>query len=435
MIFGQSSCLINNKVYLYGGNISEESDSTPNIKSNECLTYDTITKQLHTIQYNESSLIPPATYFHSCVSYQDRYMIIYGGKIVENNSCNELICMFDTVTNEWNVVQCSEVQSISGRYGHCAVVIGNEMIVFGGTTEHVVVCNDLLAFHLVTHTWRVINLFGEVPIGRFHHTVNVLASHLIVFGGMNIKNEVLSDLYCINAETGGCHSIQTESIINPIYGHVSFLEDSVLHIIGGSSNGSELHRDYALSIQIDDRRASVQHRPQLERCEIEYYSKFSTLCILNDGSVLLYGGIPHQYHFSISDIPDDIAFIILSYLDRATLCDVACVSKSLQFSKLSNDNSIWEPIFKDVINSPCYDSTLVNKLQYSLKSDTSNIAYKQAVIELELHNMYSRHRYIGEDKIRDFVSNVSGSKRIQNLYEIPDMFKVVCVGPGLAGKV
>jgi N-acetylneuraminic acid mutarotase len=430
-IHGHSSCLINESIYIYGGLITDDNDPTDEKESKQCLVYNTITKQWKQVV---TSFV--ATHFHSAVGYNNRYMIVFGGKHKSHGFFNTT-SVFDTQTEEWNIVnyEGNTVDVPQARYCHKCVVIGDEMFVFGGFDKDGFDCNDMYAFHLIENKWRRINLHGQVPSERHHFTLDRIpnsSNELILFGGYNSTVRCMNDLYSINVETGICNKIDTSNfVVNGRYGHVSYFDELYrLHIIGGCSiDGTDLYTDTIFTIQQNTLVISdviEDHFDGFYSSTYLLFPRFCTLDIIYDGSLMLYGGFNSNAvakpKTTIIDAPDDICNLVLSYLDRVSLCQVAQVSKTLRLAVLSSDNRFWEPIFQKVTSNPYYAKHLDNE-------NNAQSLYKQSIIEL---SKYSLHRYIGKENLQNMFATISESQ-LKNL--IPAKLKIVVVGAGAVGKV
>jgi hypothetical protein len=425
---GHSSCLINDKIYIYGGLITDNNDPTDETDSNQCLVYNTITKE-----WNQLTAPFIGSHFHSAVSYQNRYMIVFGGKHQSHGFFNTT-SIFDTETEKWNIVKynnCNKVEIPQARYCHKCVIVGDDMFMFGGFDNNGFDCNDLFALHLIEHRWRKIQLKGDIPSERHHFSVNRFndkSNELVLFGGCNSKIRCMNDLYSINVETGECIKLDTSSIaVSGRYGHVSYMDElSRLHVIGGSSiDGKDLYTETIFTIQ--QNIVSNIAENDFNGFYNLIYPRYCALSVVNDGSLMLYGGFNANAEVipivSMTDVPDDVCNIVLSYLDRFSLCQMSHVSKTLRLSVLSNDDTLWEPIYSELISYPYYAyyrDTITTKDQLS---------YKQLVTML---SMKVTQRYIGREQLAETFSSISKSK-IKSL--IPHSLKIVVVGDGAVGKV
>jgi N-acetylneuraminic acid mutarotase len=415
---GHSSCFINNHLYIFGGLVTDSNDPTIETDSNECLIYNTTTHQWNKLLSKYHS------HFHSAVNYQNRYMIVFGGRHNVNGFFNTTV-VFDTLTEEWNIMN-SIGEVPCARYGHKCIVLNDEMYLFGGIDNMGFDCNDLYALNLVNKKWKKIELIGNVPSGRYHFIMELIESKLIVFGGTSSKHKYLNDLYSINVDTRECKKIEVD--INGRYGHVSYIDEcNRLHIIGGSSNGTDLYNEVVLMIQDDSVTSLAESSFYFMNTSYPIFPRFCSLNVLDDGSLMLYGGFNANSlianTISIYEIPDDICYIILSYLDRTSLCNISQVSKILRLSTLSSDNTLWEPIYNGITNSAFYKATENNNIVVPI------VSYKQALMSKSQSQL--KHRYIGKEKLQKMFNSWDKSQ----LHSLtPSCIKVVTVGEH-SGKV
>lgn len=121
--------------------------------------------------------LPPPRSSHSCVIYNDQ-MIIFGG-FGENIRYNDMYSL-NLVTNQWK-----KINSTGGcptiRAGHTAVTYGFEMFFFGGY-DGTKCCNDFWCFNLHTYHWKKIPL-KVAPVPRCYHSAVVINNEMLLFGG------------------------------------------------------------------------------------------------------------------------------------------------------------------------------------------------------------------------------------------------------------
>eukprot|EP00667_Euglena_gracilis_P032884 EG_transcript_51856 len=88
------------------------------------------------------------------------------------------------------------------RYHHTAVLHGEELWVFGGTTsmKEMRLLNDLWVFSLSTRQWRPVQVAAPIlPSPRFGHTAVVHGGKMNVFGGHDGMRS-LNDMFELDLE-------------------------------------------------------------------------------------------------------------------------------------------------------------------------------------------------------------------------------------------
>src|SRR3989338_1780473 len=89
-------------------------------------------------------------------------------------------------------------------------------------------------------TWQKVIIKGLEPVKRIHHSANVLANKMILFGGIITEQDKQHDLMLLDLEDlrwdNQVLSSDTKSPPN-LMGHTSVLsDDSKMWVVGGKSN-------------------------------------------------------------------------------------------------------------------------------------------------------------------------------------------------------
>lgn len=120
---------------------------------------------------------------HTSVQYDDSIVVFGGQGVTGAGTTTRLaaLCIF-SVQDDASltlVYQDNEPESESApsaRMQHSAVVVGGEMVVFGGRAGPTRPFNDVFAFNLSTRTWSRVEAAGEPPSPRYKHSSCVGAS-------------------------------------------------------------------------------------------------------------------------------------------------------------------------------------------------------------------------------------------------------------------
>lgn len=162
-----------------------------------------------TWQQSNSSRNPPPRNSHSAVGYGgDLY--VFGGfyhnmSLGPSVQCDEQyaactyyndLWFYSSRFDKWTQLVPSGA-SPSGRWGHSANVIGENMYVFGGTTGPSVAVNDMWAYSFVYQIWQQLNPAGAVPSPRYYHSAVNLGG-ITIYGGQTASQAPLSDVYVYN---------------------------------------------------------------------------------------------------------------------------------------------------------------------------------------------------------------------------------------------
>ncbi|GMS81058.1 hypothetical protein PENTCL1PPCAC_3233, partial [Pristionchus entomophagus] len=152
--------------------------------------------------------VPPARDGHSAVVHEGQ-MIVFGGFEEHDQRFSQETFVYDFDSATWSEMSTTGDRP-AWRDFHTAVVIGNEMFVFGGRCDimgqfHSTkdVYDPLMrALNLTTKKWRVVDTKGEIPSGRRSHSAFHHDGKMYVFGGFNgALNEHYNDLYEFDPKT------------------------------------------------------------------------------------------------------------------------------------------------------------------------------------------------------------------------------------------
>lgn len=87
------------------------------------------------------------------------------------------------------------------RGGHSATIVGNLMIVFGGTyrgDDKFVYCSDVWVLDLDSNQWHCPKIGGKAPAERYGHAATVIGTDVYIFGGKGGKGMLYNDLWCLD---------------------------------------------------------------------------------------------------------------------------------------------------------------------------------------------------------------------------------------------
>ena len=142
----------------------------------------------------DNNLCPPALDSHTACLYEDgtaAWMIVFGGFAVGERSSN--VYTFNLSSEKWKQAQTSK--GPQGRSNHSAVIFGDHMYVFGGTSDEGEKLSDLWMLDLRTYHWTEIQALGDVPSGRSGHSAALFKDVMIIFGGMKDITKETNDMY------------------------------------------------------------------------------------------------------------------------------------------------------------------------------------------------------------------------------------------------
>jgi hypothetical protein len=167
--------------------------------------------------------------------------IYWFGKSQNSIKTNELM-QFSTITNR--VVETEAMNTPPYSVYHTAVTIGSSMIVYGGRQLRDQIVKTLYILDLNTMTWASPPVEGNIPTPRSQHTAVVRYDQMVVFGGLSQDGTVLGDLWAYSLRINRWTPITSypdEDNGYPAarYGHTAVHDESQMIVFGGKVDGLE----------------------------------------------------------------------------------------------------------------------------------------------------------------------------------------------------
>ncbi|KAL9651198.1 hypothetical protein ABK040_008269 [Willaertia magna] len=193
---------------------------------------------------------PSPRFGHSATLLEPSYMIVFGGKGGDNLYFNDLY-LFNTESLEWSQVEIENAPM--PRAYHTMTQCKDNLILFGGLNEKGSL-NDLHILNIERSTWLEINIFGDIPTGRFNHFCGYCEekNSLIYFAGSDGK-ESLFDIYSLEIN-------EEEKIENPKE------EKKVIQVIEEKLEAQEIP-------ELDNQALEIPKEYDLEPIDIEEKDK------------------------------------------------------------------------------------------------------------------------------------------------------------------
>jgi N-acetylneuraminic acid mutarotase len=143
--------------------------------------------------------VPGALSNHSGIVHGDKMYLFGGSK--DSGDSNDVMYTLDLQKYRWEVVeQAGEVPST--RDEHSTSLYENTMIVFGGfeAGERV---NTIFRFHFAAKKWEQVKAKpgSPLPEPRAGHSSVIYKDTLVIFGGKNVENEKLNDVWAFSFTT------------------------------------------------------------------------------------------------------------------------------------------------------------------------------------------------------------------------------------------
>nr|XP_020488817.1 ras guanine nucleotide exchange factor F-like [Labrus bergylta] len=180
---------------------------------------------------------------HSMVAHEG-FLYVFGGML--DSAYTKWRCsfwVFDTAKQKWVPFQgkTSSPQMPSNRKGHSAVVLGSDMLVYGGFVDMKGSSQDFWSLDFDTTAWSLLNGSKQASIGpgpRHSHSAMANQSCMYLFGGLKGLQEQ-RDFWRWNSSNHTWSSLKNKSGPSRLMGHSAVAyKDSMLLFGGGRSQNS-----------------------------------------------------------------------------------------------------------------------------------------------------------------------------------------------------
>lgn len=194
-------------VYFYGGYDDRQDEHVNTVYQLD------LEKRVFSVVISNGTL-PRPTAYHTAVTYNQKMYVFGGFTYVQGYSTpgirNNDLHSFDFVTKTWNKVSYTG-QNPPPLSGHRAVVVGDNMIVFGGSLDDLQRTNEMWSYNFHTKVWEIVETAGTRPSPRSSHGFLQWGNNFYVFFGWDGEN-FLEDSYCCNLKTKSWEILDTNAV-------------------------------------------------------------------------------------------------------------------------------------------------------------------------------------------------------------------------------
>ncbi|KAK6177457.1 hypothetical protein SNE40_015553 [Patella caerulea] len=146
----------------------------------------------------------------SMVVYKD-YLILYGGwshptpyPLHQTSKFFSELDMFNPETNRWSHITLLSTYTPPPTAGHSASIVGDSMVIFGGSQAPGQGSNDVYVFDFLECYWRKEPTVGVKPNPRYGQSqVTLDDGHILIMGGCGGANQIFSDVWLLNLSDDG----------------------------------------------------------------------------------------------------------------------------------------------------------------------------------------------------------------------------------------
>ncbi|KAL9653727.1 hypothetical protein ABK040_016655 [Willaertia magna] len=386
--FGQTMCVYNDNLYLFGG-FTNDSEV-----SNELFQFNLKEKTWKLLKIFNKDFIVKGRYYHTMNIIENK-IYIFGG-LGESNSVLNDIVMFDlpSINNNNEITVTNIVTNLIdkriARYGHCSVYFNNKLLFIGGCNKEIDFFFNHFEFDLISNQFKERNdlqfFTKQLESNNLQNTLQ--QNNLIEFTTTNTSFPVFSTIVLLNNN--------------------NYNEDNLLfYSYGGKLNKSK-------SIPLFDLQYFIEKLNNDEKKMILKFLDIPSLCNLNCVSK----------EFSLSQLSNDDLF----WKDRFT--------------------KVIEEYFKPSNNSYYYNNSYTkeneekkNKMLQSVTKD-----YKKEILNF-VGDVFKKAETVQKERLSNMkfdkdIYLIDKEELLQNQSTIlsditcglPISIKMVCIGDGACGK-
>lgn len=269
--------------------------------------------------------IPKARYRTSAVAYKNLMLVVGGHDGAKH--LNDFY-QFNFNTLEWSLVEVADQgPPPSSRDSHSAVIAGDSMYLFGGSTGSA--RNDLYSFSLTTNQWHqwspVPGQSSDLPCPRFCHICEVHDNSLYVFGGYDGQRR-LNDFWQFQLASEAKIEIPESSLISDLR---SFINDDKFSDVTFMVEGKPIHAHKLMCVRCSYFQAMFEG----QMCEAEQ----KTVTINNVNYRAFLAILEYLYTDDV-EIGMDLAMDLFVAADQFSIDRLKCLCEKKVLLSINVDN-------------------------------------------------------------------------------------------------
>mmetsp|Transcript_10009 Transcript_10009/g.37350 ORF Transcript_10009/g.37350 Transcript_10009/m.37350 type:complete len:925 (+) Transcript_10009:969-3743(+) len=234
-------------LYVFGGLL----DAQHQVSSNQMYAFSVKEQKWRRIQ--QKGHIPKPRHDHSMCVVGGK-MFLFGG--TNSEEYYKDLLEFDLSSNTWFRTK-THGKSPGRRSGHSAVMYGTSIYIFGGGNDEKLY-NDIFMLNTETLTWTELKVDSSfIPTQRIHHTASVIGNRMLVFGGTGkgtADTSVISfDFDDQKWKKEKVDSKHQSSGPPPLIGHSAIACDSKMWVFGGyyPNNNAKVNAGLLFSLETE----------------------------------------------------------------------------------------------------------------------------------------------------------------------------------------
>eukprot|EP00762_Andalucia_godoyi_P002815 ANDGO_04503.mRNA.1 Tip elongation aberrant protein 1 len=165
---------------------------------NDCWFFDTVLKTWS--RFETTGTKPPASYYHRMCAVSLFEVVVFGG--YDGRTCFNTLYKLDMRNKVWTTIQVNGVlPAPCGRYKHSLTSFGENLVLFGGSTQNSVQMSDIWLFEAGTSVWHCLSntraMISRCPPSREGHCAVRHGNELIITCGTH-QDKFCDDIWSVD---------------------------------------------------------------------------------------------------------------------------------------------------------------------------------------------------------------------------------------------
>uniref|UniRef100_A0A0N4ZAS5 Attractin n=1 Tax=Parastrongyloides trichosuri TaxID=131310 RepID=A0A0N4ZAS5_PARTI len=228
----------------------------------------------------------------------DNNIWIYGGTYLSGRDNQDLV-VYDIQKNMFSVPVVGGKMPET-RYDHSMVLYKNKLYIFGGVLDKKTITNEFWSFDIITKEFTLLNAHNDsytsLPLAVAGHTAHIIGDEMYVFFGYNPYEEFIHQTQIYSFGKGKWRRSEVNPNIEGRYGHSSVLlnapdRKNIVLVYGGYNAPVDDSYSYLINNQLLEYDPSDNSWIELDNTQSPIYKHSSVL--LHDTFVIV-GGNAHN---------------------------------------------------------------------------------------------------------------------------------------------
>ncbi|MBA0837633.1 hypothetical protein Goarm_009774, partial [Gossypium armourianum] len=248
--YKHAAAVANEKLYITGGSRNGRYLSDIQAFDLRSLTWSSLKLEIDPSadKSEDSGLqeVLPGISDHSMIKWENKLLLLGGHS--KKSSDAMIVHFINLEMHVCGVMETSGKIPVA-RGGHSVTLVGSKLIVFGGEDRSRKLLNDVHVLDLQTMTWSVVEATQTPPAPRFDHSAAVHSErYLLIFGGCS-HSIFFNDLHVLDLHTMEWSQPQVQGdLVSPRAGHAGISIDEMWYIVGGGDNNNGCPETLALNM-------------------------------------------------------------------------------------------------------------------------------------------------------------------------------------------